>query len=60
MSDSYYPRHGGEQGASSEELHIAWLEDRVALLEQLLRVVQYQVSAPHADKIAEALRAGKP
>lgn len=32
MSDSYYPRHGGEQGASSEELHIAWLEDRIDVL----------------------------
>jgi hypothetical protein len=32
MPDSYYPRHGGEQSPGSEELHIAWLEDRVEFL----------------------------
>lgn len=32
MSENYYPRHEGEQGASSEDLHIAWLEDRIDVL----------------------------
>ncbi len=32
MPDSYYPRHGGEQSPGSEELRIAWLEDRVEFL----------------------------
>lgn len=34
MHDSYYPKHAGEQSATSEELHIAWLEDRIEVLEK--------------------------
>jgi hypothetical protein len=32
MPDNYYPRHTGEQSPDSEELHIAWLEDRIGVL----------------------------
>lgn len=39
MVEAYYPRHGGEQGVAPDEVHTAWLEDRVVRLERLLREV---------------------
>lgn len=64
MTEAYYPRHGGEQGLSAEELELDALQDRVHLLERLLRDVTDYVapcSTPECDcigrRIHEALEA---
>lgn len=39
MTEAYYPRHGGEQGLSAEELQVDALQARVDRQAQLLREV---------------------
>lgn len=58
MTEAYHPRHGGEQGVSTEELELARLQDRARLLERLLRDVTDYVapcSAPECDCIGRRI-----
>jgi hypothetical protein len=66
MSEPYYPRHG-EQSPDSDELHIAWLEDRIEVLEALLVEIRDVASVLPVSKyrhvgeqIDAVLKAGKP
>lgn len=59
MSDTYYPRHG-EQSVEPDELHMAWLEDRVRVLEALLAECKSKVNYELVVKIDAALRESEP